>query len=104
MYVSIAIKLSKYLTGLLCTLYQELIKANVNSFMCDVLLHQGIMNSAILALWWHSYHTSDTLIGQTGAQVVRKKSITRNSRIFLRKTAQNLCTIKLSKISLKYSC
>ena len=35
MYVSIAIKLSKYLTGLSCTLYQQLIKANVNSFMCD---------------------------------------------------------------------
>ena len=38
MYVSIAIKLSKYLTGLLCTLYRQLIKANVNSFMCDALL------------------------------------------------------------------
>ena len=40
MYVSIAIKLSKYLTGLLCTLYQQLIKANVNSFMCDALFAQ----------------------------------------------------------------
>ena len=38
MYLSIAIKPSKYLTGLLCTLYQQLIKANVNSFMCDALL------------------------------------------------------------------
>ena len=37
MYVSIAIKLSKYLTGLLCIVYQQLIKANVNSFMCDAL-------------------------------------------------------------------
>ena len=40
MYISIAIKLSKYLTGLLCTVYQQLIKANVNSFMCDVLFTQ----------------------------------------------------------------
>ena len=43
MYVSIAIKLSKYLTGLLCTLYQQLIKANVNSFMCDALLMEVIL-------------------------------------------------------------
>ena len=42
MYVSIAVKLSKYLTGLLCTLYQQLIKANVNSFMCDAVSPQGI--------------------------------------------------------------
>ena len=40
MYVSIAIKLSKYLPGLLCTLYQQLIKVNVKSFMCDALFTQ----------------------------------------------------------------
>ena len=33
MYVSVAIKLSKYLTGILCIVYQQLIKANVNSFI-----------------------------------------------------------------------
>ena len=41
MYVSIAIKLSEYLTGLLCTLYQQLIKVIVNSFMCDALFTQA---------------------------------------------------------------
>ena len=45
MYVSIAIKLSKYLTGLACTLYQQLIKANVNSFMCDALFAKGNVSS-----------------------------------------------------------
>ena len=37
MYVSRAMKLSKYLTRFLCIVYQQLIKANVNSFMCDAL-------------------------------------------------------------------
>ena len=40
MYVSLAMKLSKYLTGLLCIVFQQLIKAHVKLFMCDALSTQ----------------------------------------------------------------
>ena len=76
MYVSIAMKLSKYLTGHLCIVYQQLIKVNTNSFMCDTVLPQGIrvhlefISNAVLVLQWHADHDSGMLVGQTGAPVV----------------------------------
>ena len=76
MCVSIAMKLSKYLTGLLCTVYQQLIKVNTNSFMYDTVLPQGVrvhlefFSDVVLVLRWHADHVSGMLIGQTGALVV----------------------------------
>ena len=76
MYVSIAMKLSKYLTGLLCIVYQQLIKVNTNSFMCDAVSPQGVrvhlelISDAVLALWWCTDHVSCVPVGLTGAPVV----------------------------------
>ena len=82
MYVSIAMKLSKYLTGLLCIVYQQLIKVNTNSFMCDAVSPQGVrvhlefISDVVLALQWHANHVSCVPVGQTGTLVVKDKSIT----------------------------
>ena len=76
MYVSIAMKLSKYLTGLSCIVYQQLIKVNTNSFMCDTVSPQGIrvylesISDVVLVLQWHADHVSVMLVCQTGTPVV----------------------------------
>ena len=115
MYVSIVIKLSKYLTGLLCIVYQQLIKVNVNSFICDALftqvnkVHDKFTPSALRLNEWslhpdrYAVHPDGYSCTQTGTVHAQmdKISITSPSLIKMLKAFQMVITLIYIYLSLQ---